>query len=75
MCKQTGYKGRIGIFELLKNSPSIQELVLEKASADEIRRIAQAEGMTLLREAAIEKFLAGITTPEEVIRVTQEMTF
>jgi len=75
VCKQTGYKGRIGIFELLKNSPSIQELVLKKASADEIRRVAQAEGMTLLREAAIEKLLSGITTAEEVIRVTQEAEF
>jgi type IV pilus assembly protein PilB len=73
ICSQTGYKGRIGIYELLKNSPSVQELVLKKASANEVRRVAQKEGMVLLRQAAIEKLLAGITIPEEVIRVTQEI--
>ena len=73
LCGQIGYRGRIGIFELLKNTPPIQELVLKKASADEIMKLARAEGMTLLREAAVNKLLAGTTSVEEVIRVTQEI--
>ena len=72
LCAQTGYKGRIGIYELLKITPAIQELVLKKASSDEIRAAAGRDGMRTLRQAAIEKMSAGITTPEEVVRVTLE---
>jgi len=73
LCNNTGYKGRVGIFELLKNSPGIQGLVLKKASADEIREQGKKEGLCILRESAIQKLLKGITTPEEIIRVTQEI--
>jgi type IV pilus assembly protein PilB len=73
LCGNTGYKGRIGIYELLKMSPEIQELVLNRSSADEIRNLAKKQGMKTLREAAIDKMLAGITTPEEVLRVTQSV--
>lgn len=72
LCDQTGYKGRVGIYELLKITPAIQELVLKKASSDEIRGAAVREGMVTLRQSAIEKLAAGITTPEEVVRVTLE---
>jgi len=72
ICNQTGYKGRSGIFELLKVSPAIQEMVLKKVSADVIREIAVKEGMSTLRQAAVGKLLAGVTTVEEVIRVTLE---
>lgn len=72
LCSQTGYKGRTGIYELLKVTPKIQELILRKASSDEIRDIAIKEGMTILRKGAIEKILSGITTFEEVLRVTLE---
>ncbi|MFA5008776.1 MAG: ATPase, T2SS/T4P/T4SS family [Candidatus Omnitrophota bacterium] len=71
-CNKTGYKGRVGIYEVLKNTPGLQALVLEKVSADEIRKAAVKEGMQTLRDIAIEKLLAGITTIEEVVRVTQE---
>jgi len=71
ICNNSGYKGRTGIYELLKSTPEIQELVLKKASADEIREVACSQGMKILREAAIDKLLQGITTPEEVMRVTQ----
>jgi len=73
LCSQTGYKGRVGIYEVLKTSPKIQELVLHKATADEVRKVAVEEGMKTLRQLAIEKLLAGMTTIEEVIRVTQEV--
>jgi type IV pilus assembly protein PilB len=72
LCSQTGYKGRTGIYELLKVTPKIQELILRKSSSDEIRNTAIKEGMTVLRKGAIEKLLSGITTLEEVLRVTLE---
>ena len=73
LCSQTGYKGRVGIYEVLKTSPKIQELVLHKATADEVRKVAVEEGMKTLRQLAIEKLSAGMTTIEEVVRVTQEV--
>jgi len=73
VCNQSGYSGRTGIYELLKVTPDIQALVLKRASADDIREVAQKEGMKVLREVAIEKLLEGITTPEEVARVTMEI--
>lgn len=73
ICNQSGYKGREGIFELLKVTSEIEGLVLNRASADEIRKAAEKQGMRTLRKAAIEKLLAGITSVEEISRVTQEM--
>lgn len=72
VCNQSGYKGRIGIYELLKVTPEIQDAVLRKVSADEIRNLAVSQGMVTLRKAALEKMLLGATTPEEVMRVTLE---
>ncbi len=72
VCSQSGYKGRIGIYELLRVTPEIQEAVLRKVSADEIRELAVSQGMITLRNAALEKLLLGVTTPEEVMRVTLE---
>lgn len=73
LCGSTGYKGRIGIYELLKMNLQIQDLVLNRASAEEIRDVAQKHGMRTLREAALDKMLTGVTTPEEVIRITQSI--
>ena len=72
VCSNSGYKGRTGIYELLKVTPEIQEAVLKKVSADAIREIAVNEGMITLRQSAVEKLLSGVTTPEEVLRVTLE---
>lgn len=72
LCNQTGYKGRIGIYELLRNSQEVAQLVLARSSADQIREKATKLGMRTLREAAIEKLLAGVTSAEEVFRVTQQ---
>lgn len=71
-CGNSGYKGRIGIYEILRMSPAIQELVLKRASADDIRAVAVKEGLVTLRQAVLSKLLAGLTTPEEVFRVTME---
>lgn len=71
-CKNTGYKGRLGIFELLITDEKIRELVLEKASADVIKHAALEAGMKTLRQDGIRKALDGSTSIEEVMRVTME---
>ncbi|MCF7907594.1 MAG: Flp pilus assembly complex ATPase component TadA [Candidatus Omnitrophica bacterium] len=73
ICNKTGYKGRLGIYELLDNTPALQPLVLSRAPANEIRATAAKEGLISLREAALEKLLAGLITVEEIYRVTQEV--
>lgn len=69
-CNGTGYRGRTGIFELLEINDHLRNLIMEKRSAAEIREAGKVQKMTFLRGAAIEKFLAGITTLAEVNRVT-----
>jgi len=71
-CMNTGYKGRIGIFELLVLDEKIRELIVSKSSAEEIRRYARSHGMTPIREDGLRRVLEGLTTLEEVVRVTQE---
>ncbi|MFQ5662467.1 MAG: ATPase, T2SS/T4P/T4SS family [Terriglobia bacterium] len=70
-CAQTGYLGRVGVFELLRMTPTIKELVNRKAVETELRKAAVAAGSTLLLQAAMEKVKEGITTVEEVLRVIQ----
>ena len=69
-CNGTGYKGRIGMYEVMEISESIQELILVGASAQEIRRKAIEEGMLTLRQSGLEKIKAGVTTLDEVLRET-----
>jgi len=71
-CGGTGYRGRTGIFELLRITDGIREKILARADTGSIRERAVAEGMTLLREDGWRKVRAGVTTIEEVIRVTRE---
>ena len=71
-CAHTGYKGRIGVFELLEVTEPIRELILERASADEIHQAARKLGMQTMREDGWTKIVAGITTFEEVILHTPE---
>lgn len=73
LCKGTGYRGRIGIFSLLGVTSKIQDMVLSRASASEIDRVAREEGMRTLREDCLEKVLKGVTTVEEMLRVTQDI--
>jgi type IV pilus assembly protein PilB len=72
-CLQTGFRGRIGIYELLIPSEKIRALTTAKASGDEIRKTAVEEGMQLLREDGEKKVNDGITTEQEVMRVTEEV--
>ncbi len=71
-CKLTGYRGRTGIHELLVIDDEVRNLVMRAADSSTIRRAAAARGMTSLREDGAEKMLAGTTSAEEVLRVTQE---
>lgn len=69
-CFQTGYKGRVGITEVLIFSPQIKELVLARVGEFKIKEAARAEGMKTMREDGLAKAAAGLTTLEEVLRVT-----
>jgi type IV pilus assembly protein PilB len=71
-CNNTGYSGRIGIYEVMPVSPEIREMILRGVPIHEIREKAIEEGMITLRDAALRKFLRGLTTIDEVIRVTAE---
>ena len=67
-CNQRGYKGRIGIYEVMVVSEDIRELILSGASAIELRRKALEEGMIGLRNSGLQKIRDGVTTIEEVVR-------
>jgi type IV pilus assembly protein PilB len=69
-CNGTGYKGRIGLYEVMEVSEEIQELILVGASAREIKRKAVDEGMIALRQSGLNKIRVGITTLDEVLRET-----
>lgn len=74
-CQGTGYKGRIGIYELVYITPELQTLVLNHASATEMRRLTHQQGFRNLREDGWVKAYQGITSVEEVLRVTEEGMF
>jgi type IV pilus assembly protein PilB len=69
-CSGTGFHGRTAIHELLDLSDHIRELILAKKPSSEIRRAARDEGMHFLRESALEKVKAGVTTLKEINKVT-----
>ena len=69
-CKGAGYKGRTAIYEFLEVDEQIQSLILRRASSHEIVRSAQPRGMRTLRQDGWQKILQGMTTPQEVLRVT-----
>jgi len=71
-CVETGYQGRTGIYELLPVDEAIQNLILKGHDANEIRRAAIQRGMITLRRDGAEKVLRGLTSVQEVARVTQE---
>ena len=74
-CRGRGYKGRIGIFEVLLMTDEVRSMALKQASTSEIRRLAVQMGMKGLREDGWRKVAAGMTTVDEVIRLTQEDEF
>ncbi|MFH0789075.1 MAG: type IV-A pilus assembly ATPase PilB [Pseudomonadota bacterium] len=71
-CNFTGFKGRIAIYEVLPFFDQLKALIFERASAAEIKKVARTQGMKTLRESGITKMLEGVTTLEEVLRVTDK---
>ena len=71
-CRSTGLLGRTGVFEVLDIDDKIRKLVVAKASSKEILKQARHDGLMTLREAAIKKLAKGVTSFEEVLRVTTE---
>ena len=72
VCQGIGYRGRVGLYELLVLSDAIRPMILERASVSDIREKARADGMRTLRENGAAKVLEGLTTIEEVLRETQD---
>lgn len=73
-CKKTGYRGRSGIFEMLVPDRDIRKLILSKASSEQIEAEAIKKGMINLREDGLLKIKAGVTSLDEVLRATQEVS-
>ena len=71
-CNNTGYRGRIGTIEVLVIDDKIREMIIERVSSDEIRDYAVTQGMETLRDNGIRQALIGLTTLEEVLRITSE---
>ncbi len=69
-CNHTGYRGRTAIHELLDLSDNIREMIVERRPGSEVRRAAEAEGLRSLRESALKKVFAGVSTLHEINRVT-----
>ena len=72
-CQNLGYRGRVGIFELMRMSDSIHSLVINSASAPDIREVALKEGMSTLQGSGWEQIKRGLTTIDEVIRYADGM--
>jgi type II secretory ATPase GspE/PulE/Tfp pilus assembly ATPase PilB-like protein len=71
-CSHSGYKGRVSIYEMLEISRDIRKLIVDKASEDDILQLAIKQGMSTLITDGIDKVSAGLTTIDEIIRVTTE---
>lgn len=69
-CNNTGYKGRVGLFELMIIDDELREMIMANANTDEMRRVAETKGMRVLRNIGIDFAFAGVTSAEEVIRET-----
>lgn len=72
LCGDTGYAGRISIYEILDIDDDVRQAIMRRANADEIKKIAIGKGMTTLMEDGFRKAVAGLTTIEEILRVIQE---
>lgn len=71
-CRNTGYKGRLAIFEMIPMARDLRKLVFDNANEDEIRQSALSNGMTTLRDAGLKRVLDGTTSIEEILRSTVE---
>jgi len=71
-CQNTGYKGRVGIYEILTMNEDVKQLIMAKSNASKIKQLAVSQGMSTMIDDGIAKVLAGLTTIEELLRVSQE---
>ncbi len=71
-CNQEGYKGRVGIYEVVRITPEMQELIMQEASSLEIAKLAQQQGFNNLRQSGLLKVIQGVTSLEEANRVTKD---
>ncbi|MFH5803460.1 GspE/PulE family protein [Alienimonas sp. DA493] len=69
-CHNSGYKGRVGLYELMDVTDDVRDLISEDANVDDLRNLARSQGMTTLREAGLKLIFEGITTIDEVVRET-----
>ena len=71
LCNQTGYKGRLGIFELMLVDDAVRRAILDGSDAKTIQKVARGQGMRVLREDGARQVIAGVTSVEEVLAATQ----
>jgi general secretion pathway protein E len=71
-CNQTGYRGRVGIFELMVMDEELRRLIMTDPGSDRIKALAQSHGMITLRDDGLRKVARGMSTPSEVVRVSRE---
>ncbi len=71
-CHDSGYEGRIGVMELMENTPPVQEAIVKRVSSADLEKIAVASGMVTIVEDGLRKALLGMTTIEEVLRIKRE---
>lgn len=71
-CNQLGYKGRVGIYEILKVTPQIRQLTMRKAPASELKKQAEAQGMISMLEDGLFKAMSGLSTLNEILRAVRE---
>jgi general secretion pathway protein E len=74
-CAGTGYRGRTGLYELMPLSETLRDRIVKQASLAELRAVAQAEGMRSLRDAGWDKAKQGLTTAEEILRLTRDEVY
>ena len=72
VCANTGYSGRVGVFEVLQMTEAVKELIMKHATSSEIKKYALGEGMVTMLEDGIEKVIQGVTTLSEVLRVAKK---
>jgi type IV pilus assembly protein PilB len=72
LCNNTGYKGRVGLYEVMPMKEEVKELILSRSSTSEVKKEAIRLGMKTLRQSGIAKIKEGVTTIEEVLRSTIE---
>jgi len=68
----TGFRGRVGIFEVLQVTETVRSLIIARSSSNEIKQQSIGQGMTTLRDDGWNKVLLGVTTVEEVLQATEE---